>query len=184
MWRCSAKSLPVTAFAFCRRRRIEKGRHRKNAEADMAAPVGGHGAANPIPHVTENTTMRPLSYFCFVSAALYALVGMAMGIFMAASHDHTLSPAHAHLNLLGWVSMGIFGLYYQAAPAAGDRKIAKVHVAFATLSVWLLIPGVAMATLGMNEALAVIGSLATIASMALFFFIVVTARPASKASAA
>lgn len=128
--------------------------------------------------------MRPLSHFCFISAALYALVGMAMGIFMAASHDHTLSPAHAHLNLLGWVSMGIFGLYYQASPTAGDRKIAKIHIAFATLSIWLLIPGVAMATLGMNEGLAVIGSLATIASMALFLFIVVTTRPESNATAA
>lgn len=118
--------------------------------------------------------MRTLSYFCFLSAAFYALVGMALGIFMAASHDHTLSPAHAHLNLLGWVSMGIFGLYYQAAPGAADRRIAKAHVVFASLSIWLLIPGVAMANLGMNEGLAVVGSLMTIASMVLFFVIVAT----------
>ncbi|MCD2173217.1 cbb3-type cytochrome c oxidase subunit I [Rhizobium sp. C4] len=140
----------------------------------MAAPVGGRGAANAPKLKPMDTSMRTLSYFCFVSAALYALIGMAMGIFMAASHDHTLSPAHAHLNLLGWVSMGIFGLFYQAAPGAASRRIAKYHVAFATLSVWLLIPGVAMANLGMNEGLAVIGSLMTIASMALFFFIAIS----------
>ena len=140
----------------------------------MAAPVGGRGAANlPALELTE-FAMRTLSYFCFVSAAFYALVGMAMGIFMAASHDHTLSPAHAHLTLLGFVSMGIFGLYYQAAPGADQRRLARFHVAFASLAVWLLIPGVAMANLGMNEGLAVIGSLMTIASMALFFVIVVT----------
>lgn len=122
--------------------------------------------------------MRTLPYFCFVSAAFYALVGMAMGIFMAASHDHTLSPAHAHLNLLGWVSMGLYGLFYHAAPAIAAKRIARAHIVLATLSVWLLIPGVALANLGLNEGLAVIGSLATIASMAMFFFIVVTSRKA------
>jgi cbb3-type cytochrome oxidase subunit 1 len=119
--------------------------------------------------------MQILAQFCFVSASVYAFIGMAMGIAMAGSHDHTLTPVHAHLNLLGWVSMAIFGLFYQAAPHIAGRRIARIHVALATLSIWLLIPGIALANLGMTEGLAIIGSFATILSMGLFVAITLMA---------
>ena len=54
--------------------------------------------------------MKRLASSCFVIATLAAVTGMAMGIVMAASHDHSLALAHAHLNLLGWVSMALYGL--------------------------------------------------------------------------
>lgn len=112
--------------------------------------------------------MRGLAYFCFVSAAAYALVGMGFGIVMAASHDHTLSTAHAHLNLLGWVSMAIYGLFYHTVPAAAETRLARIHVVVATLGLWIMIPGIAMAVMGMPEGPAVIGSLLTIVGMILF----------------
>ena len=43
-------------------------------------------------------------------AVVAAMFGMGGGIFMAITHDFTLAPAHAHLNLLGWVSMALYGL--------------------------------------------------------------------------
>ena len=116
--------------------------------------------------------MRGLAFYCFLSAALYAVIGMAGGIFMAASHDHTLATAHAHLNLLGFVSLAIFGLYYHAVPQAAASRLAKAHAIAATLGLWLLIPGIAMAYLGMNEGVAIIGSLAIIVAMALFVTVV------------
>lgn len=60
-------------------------------------------------------------------AVLYALIGVTLGIVMAAKHDFTFMPVHAHLNLLGWVSMALFGLWYRSAPAAGETRLAKVH---------------------------------------------------------
>jgi hypothetical protein len=45
------------------------------------------------------------SSLSFKAAVVFALAGMVMGIAMAASHDHSVFPAHAHLNLLGWVSL-------------------------------------------------------------------------------
>ena len=118
--------------------------------------------------------MRGLAFYCFLSAALYAAIGMAGGIYMAASHDHTLATAHAHLKLLGFVSLSIFGLYYHMVPQAAASRLARVHAAMATLGLWLLIPGIAMVYLGMNEGVAVVGSLVTIAAMVLF--VVVVAR--------
>lgn len=125
--------------------------------------------------------MRGLAYFCIISAVVYALAGMGFGIFMAASHDHTLASAHAHLNLLGWVSMALYGLYYHVVPAAAETQLARIHVAVATLGLWVMIPGVAMAILGMTEGPAVIGSLLSIAGMVLFAVRVTTLRNAAVA---
>jgi hypothetical protein len=36
---------------------------------------------------------------------------MSGGILMAIAQDFTLAPAHAHLNLLGWVTMALYGLF-------------------------------------------------------------------------
>ncbi len=60
-------------------------------------------------------------------AVLYILLGVSMGIFMAASHNYTLKPVHAHLNLLGWATMALFGLWYRSAPASAETRLAKVH---------------------------------------------------------
>jgi hypothetical protein len=38
---------------------------------------------------------------------------------MGIAQDFTLSPAHAHLNLLGWVTMAIYGLYHRGAGRTG-----------------------------------------------------------------
>ncbi len=66
-------------------------------------------------------------------AVLYIIVGVSLGIYMGASGDHTLHPVHAHLNLLGWVAMSLFGLFYRAIPAAADSMLAKAHF-------WIYVP--------------------------------------------
>ena len=55
-----------------------------------------------------------ISAFCFVFAGLSALVGMIAGIVMGILQDFTIAPAHAHLNLLGWVTMALYGLYHRS----------------------------------------------------------------------
>jgi ABC-type proline/glycine betaine transport system permease subunit len=63
--------------------------------------------------------MMRISDFCLVFAAVAALCGMALGIIMGISQDFTLAPAHAHLNLLGWVTMALYGLYHRGAGRTG-----------------------------------------------------------------
>ena len=60
-------------------------------------------------------------------AVLYVLIGVSMGIAMAATHNFTLRPVHVHVNRLGWVSLALFGLWYRSMPAAGDSKLARAH---------------------------------------------------------
>ena len=66
-------------------------------------------------------------------AALYGVAGIGLGLYMAGSGDHALHPVHAHLNLLGWVTLALFGLYYRAYPRAAESKLAKAHF-------WLFVP--------------------------------------------
>ncbi|HET8730640.1 MAG TPA: hypothetical protein VFM34_05955, partial [Moraxellaceae bacterium] len=57
------------------------------------------------------------------AAVLYFCLGVSLGLFMGASHDHTLFPVHAHINLLGWVSLTLIGVIYHFFPVAGASRI-------------------------------------------------------------
>lgn len=63
----------------------------------------------------------------FKLAALYLVAGVALGLHMAKSGNHGMYPVHAHINLLGWVSMALFGLIYRQFPALAGNKLAKAH---------------------------------------------------------
>lgn len=104
---------------------------------------------------------------------VFAIAGMALGIHMAASTDHTLAPVHAHVNLLGWVTMFLAGLFYAAHPTS-ETRAARVHLALAVVGLVVLAPGIAGANLGAawGPPLAGIGALLTLASMLLFAAIV------------
>ena len=43
-------------------------------------------------------------------AAIYLVLGSFMGLYMGIVETFTLHPVHAHLNLLGWASLGLAGL--------------------------------------------------------------------------
>lgn len=108
----------------------------------------------------------------FVLAVISVVIGMTWGIIMSASGNHDLSPAHAHLNLLGWVSMSIFAFYYHIIPGATLGIIPKIHLGTAVLGLIMIVPGIVMALTEKGEALAKIGSVLTLASMLLFLLVV------------
>ncbi|WP_117194199.1 hypothetical protein [Rhizobium terrae] len=112
--------------------------------------------------------MRNIAFYFFGAAVLCVTVGMFWGIQMGIVHDHTMAPAHAHLNLVGWTTMGLFGLYYTVTPGAAETMLAKVHFALAALGVLCLVPGIAMSVSGGSEGLAIVGSLLTAGSMLIF----------------
>lgn len=117
--------------------------------------------------------------FCFVSAALAALTGMGLGVHMGLAGDFTLAPAHAHLNLLGWVTMALYGLHHRVA--ARTRAWPGSVVAWAQAGCgaagFMAMAGGLAAYLGTGErdliGVVIAGSLLSVASMAMFFAIVV-----------
>src|SRR5690242_677255 len=68
--------------------------------------------------------MPRVSAAFFTLTFIYLLIGMIWGQYMGASEDHTLYPAHAHLNLVGGVLSAIYGTFYaltQASPKFSPR---------------------------------------------------------------
>jgi hypothetical protein len=111
---------------------------------------------------------------------LFAIVGMGLGIKMGISQDFTFAPVHAHINLVGWATMFLFGLWYRGEPAAAGRTLAEVHF-------WCALVGAACLALGIVGAVApnptldllvIPGSLLTLASMLIFLWTVWSHRSA------
>jgi hypothetical protein len=65
--------------------------------------------------------MPRISLWFFAVATIYVLIGMGFGIFMGATMNFTLAPAHAHLNLIGWVTMALYGTFYGLAREASQK---------------------------------------------------------------
>lgn len=73
------------------------------------------------------------SALCFRAAVVFLAVGMTWGMIMGISQDHSAMPAHAHLNLLGWVSLFLMGLYYRLHPSLDGTRIALAQVCLWTI---------------------------------------------------
>lgn len=112
--------------------------------------------------------MKGVALYFFVTAVVAVTFGMSWGIRMAISGDHLLAPAHAHLNLVGWVTMALFGLYYHLTPAAAEKALAKLHYIVALAGLLIMIPGIVLAIREVTEAMAAAGSILTLASMVIF----------------
>lgn len=92
-----------------------------------------------------------------VSAAFFALgvvcvlIGMVFGMWMGASQDFAAAPAHAHLNLLGWVTMGLFGTFYALTPQTFCPRLAWSNFALSALGVVVMVPFLALMLINGND---------------------------------
>jgi hypothetical protein len=114
---------------------------------------------------------------------LAGLCGMAIGIAMAATHDHSQTPLHAHVNLIGWVSMVLYGLVYRTIPSAAESRLASWQFGLSVSGLIAILPGLALIGMGQpgtGAPFAIAGSVLTIASMLLFAVIVFGATRAAR----
>lgn len=103
-------------------------------------------------------------------AVVYFLLGIGVGLHMGISGNHALSGMHAHINLLGWVSLALTGLIYQQLPRAGASRLASVQFWMYNLALPPMMIGLGDKLLGHHQfepALA-IGSLLIGVSVLLF----------------
>ena len=68
---------------------------------------------------------RSRAWIC--AAVVYFCIGVALGVMMGATGDHSLAPLHAHINLLGWVSMSLFGVIGAVYPVTTQGPIATAQ---------------------------------------------------------
>lgn len=93
------------------------------------------------------------------AGALFGLLGAYLGSHMAGAGSYALRPIHAHILLVGWLSLFVYGLFYRVFKITSPKLVA-VHG-------WTAIIGAIGLTAGMylqflqpfniNETFALIG---------------------------
>ena len=112
--------------------------------------------------------MKRYDLYFLLLATLSLLVGVALGIFMGASNDFQLSPVHAHINLVGWASLALFGLAYRAYPELAASRLAPFHLLLAAGGAILLPAGIYLAVLHHVSGLAIAASFLWLGAVILF----------------
>lgn len=92
--------------------------------------------------------MPRLSNYYFGTAILFLIAGIMVGLHMSMTQNYTSTGAHAHINLLGWVTMSLFGVYLALNPAKAAWGLARIQyyvyvlgVLVLTCSLYLLLNG-------------------------------------------
>jgi len=114
--------------------------------------------------------MTGLAARFFASALIYAVLGMALGLAMGMTHDHSQMPTHAHMLVIGWVSFALFGLFYHLFPSRAAGLLATLHFWLAEAGLAILLVGLYLMFGGRTDAepLAAIGSFGLLGSMIVF----------------
>jgi hypothetical protein len=94
--------------------------------------------------------MPRVSQCFFAVAVLCAIAGMAWGLHMGMINDHSQLPAHAHLNLIGWVGNAIYGTFF-ALNAGRFRRTGWIVFGLNVIAVAVMIPSLAMLLASADE---------------------------------
>lgn len=127
--------------------------------------------------------MPRVSQLYFKTAIVFLILGIGMGLQMSISGTHNVTGAHAHANLLGWVTMALFGGYYALNPAKAQARLALVQYGVYTAGVVIMIPALYLMLSGdpSLEPVVAVGSLIAFLGVILFAFVVFSPdrRPAA-----
>ncbi len=103
-------------------------------------------------------------------AVVYFAIAVTIGILMGITQKFMLASVHAHVNLLGWVSMALMGLIYHFYPKAGETKLSKVQFWVYNISFPIFQGFLALEILGVPGVVVIVilGSLVTYVGILLF----------------
>ncbi|HEX8570514.1 MAG TPA: hypothetical protein VF699_11420 [Caulobacteraceae bacterium] len=134
--------------------------------------------------------MKRIDVYFLLAAACFMIGGVALGMWMGINERFELAHLHAHINLLGWASLALFGLVYRAYPELATKRLAKAHFVLAVSGVAIFLPGLPLAMFGRNPILAIVGSNLWLLGAICFLIVLVTGllrapspRPAALAPA-
>lgn len=117
--------------------------------------------------------MPRLAQLYFKTAIIFLIIGLVIGLHMAISQDHAATPAHAHANLLGWVTMAIFGTYYALNPAKAERRLAMIQYYVYTAAVAVLVPSLYLMVTGNPAIEPIVAAASIVAFLGVLLFAIV-----------
>jgi cbb3-type cytochrome oxidase subunit 1 len=129
--------------------------------------------------------MNRIADYFLIAAASFLVVGVALGIWMGVTQQFGQAHVHAHINLIGWASLALFGLVYRSYPQLAVKRLAKAHFVLSIVGAAVFLPGLPLAVAGVTPVPAIIGSNLWLLGALCFLSVVVTgllAAPARRAS--
>jgi hypothetical protein len=81
------------------------------------------------------------------TAVAFFVVGVSLGMYMGANKDFRFTHVHAHINLLGWVALGLAGLLYHVHPHLQKSWLAHAHYWLHSIGLIVFMGGFAYGTI-------------------------------------
>lgn len=112
--------------------------------------------------------MNRLDLKFLLLGAIMLTAGVTLGVVMGIRHDFSLAPVHAHINLVGWASLSLFGIVYKLYPEMARSRLAAIHFSLAAPSAILFPIGIALSMLYDRPLVAIAAALMWLAGVVLF----------------
>lgn len=112
--------------------------------------------------------MKNIDRWFILIGLLYGIFGFSFGIWVGINERFEQAHLHAHINLIGFASMILFGLLYRAFPALAESRLAAAHFILYNLGAVVFLLGIPLAQAHQTVALAAGGSLLVLAGMLVF----------------
>lgn len=120
-----------------------------------------------------------LSLLHFRTAIILAVIAAGLSLWMTATHDYRAMPAEIALNVLGWASFMLYGLYYRAVQTSAGG-LERIHYFVALVGVAVAAVGIAGTEWGhvLFDPVRVVGAIVVALGFVLFGMIVFRTRTA------
>jgi len=112
--------------------------------------------------------MNRLDLKFLLLAAIMLTAGVTLGTIMGIRHDFSLAPVHAHINLVGWASLSLFGIVYKLYPEMARSRLAALHFILAAPSAVMFPIGIALSILYGRPLVAIVAAFMWLAGVILF----------------
>lgn len=118
----------------------------------------------------SRTSLPHLARVQLRAAAIYLIIGLAMGMWMAAAHTFQFRSVHAHINLLGWATLALTGLVYALVPNTATSRWARWHVVLHNLGLPVLLAALTALMAGHQSIEPLVGLAAGVTTAGLVVF--------------
>jgi uncharacterized membrane protein YgdD (TMEM256/DUF423 family) len=142
--------------------------YRRAAFVDWRSPPSRSGIIAPSKQAFEGAKMQRLDLKFLLLGAIMLSAGVTLGIVMGMRQDFALAPVHAHINLVGWASLALFGIVYKLYPELARSRLAALHFILAAPAAILFPLGIALSILYDRPLVAVAAAFLWLAGVLLF----------------
>ena len=105
---------------------------------------------------------------------IFLVVGMGFGIWMGMNKDFQFADAHAHWNLVGFVTSTLYGLIHRAYPKLSESRLTWPQCIVHVAGVLIFAPGIILVVATGQELGAIVGALLILTAALMFMFIYYT----------